>query len=80
MLSIAPNINTQKLEEYLLHPETGTQDRRIGGFRKTPKESFADILHSYFGLCGLSLVGHAGIKSLDARLGISVERAAGFSL
>ena len=66
-------MNAVRLEEYLLHPETGTQDRRIGGFRKTPEESFADLLHSYFGVCGLALVEHSGVKPLDASLGVASD-------
>ena len=78
MLPVELNVNAARLEEYLLHPETGTQDRRIGGFRKTPEESFADLLHSYFGVCGLALVEHSGVKPLDASLGVASEQVARF--
>lgn len=41
-----------------------------GGFAKWPDQR-QDVLHSYFGLAGLSLGGEAGLQPLDAALGLS---------
>jgi len=46
---------------------------KYGGFGKHPN-THPDILHSYFGLCGLSLIGFDGLATLDPALGIT-ERA-----
>jgi len=47
----------------------------IGGFGKWA-DTFPDVLHSYFGLCGISLCGEEGLLPLDAGLGITA-RASG---
>ncbi|TRY64803.1 hypothetical protein DNTS_004407 [Danionella cerebrum] len=50
-----------------------TQDRLVGGFAKWP-DSHPDPLHTYFGLCGLSLMGEPGLLRVHPALNIS-ERA-----
>jgi len=57
---------------FLLDGETGTQDEKRGGFGKTPG-ALPDILHSYYGVCGLALIGNEqdGVLPLDATLSIS---------
>jgi len=44
-----------------------------GGFSKIPN-THADVLHTYFSLCGLSLGGEPGLLPLDCGLGLT-ERA-----
>lgn len=52
----------------------------IGGFGKHPGKS-PDILHSYFGLCGLSLMGlDEGLAPLDPRLGLTCKSASSIAL
>eukprot|EP01112_Ceratiomyxa_fruticulosa_P023448 TRINITY_DN895_c0_g2_i1.p1 TRINITY_DN895_c0_g2~~TRINITY_DN895_c0_g2_i1.p1 ORF type:complete len:360 (-),score=53.02 TRINITY_DN895_c0_g2_i1:27-1106(-) len=48
---------------------------KIGGFGKAP-DSWPDVLHTYFGLCGLSLCGESGLSKIDPALGLT-QRAAG---
>jgi len=43
---------------------------QIGGFSKWP-DIFPDVLHTYFGLCGLSLIGEPGLLPIDCSLGIT---------
>jgi len=43
---------------------------QIGGFSKWP-DIFPDVLHTYFGLCGLSLTGEPGLLPIDCRLGVT---------
>ncbi|KAF7405302.1 hypothetical protein HZH66_004208 [Vespula vulgaris] len=50
-----------------------TQDALVGGFAKFDNCT-SDPLHTYLGLCGLSLLGEPGLSSLNAALNIS-ERA-----
>uniref|UniRef100_A0A8C4QG00 Geranylgeranyl transferase type-1 subunit beta n=1 Tax=Eptatretus burgeri TaxID=7764 RepID=A0A8C4QG00_EPTBU len=47
-----------------------TQDNVVGGFAKWP-DSHPDALHSYLGLCGLSLLGEPGLQSLNPALNVS---------
>jgi geranylgeranyl transferase type-1 subunit beta len=50
---------------------------KIGGFSKHPGDVprvYPDILHAYYSLCGLSLMGEPGLAALDASLGLT-ERA-----
>jgi len=44
------------------------------GFSKVPG-SFPDVLHSYFGLAGLSLIGLDGLAPIDPSMAIT-QRAA----
>uniref|UniRef100_A0A7S2TT83 Prenyltransferase alpha-alpha toroid domain-containing protein n=1 Tax=Lotharella oceanica TaxID=641309 RepID=A0A7S2TT83_9EUKA len=46
-----------------------------GGFGKYP-DVHPDILHSYFGICGLSMMGMDGLRPIDPVWGIT-QRAAG---
>lgn len=46
------------------------QFEKIGGICKQPN-SFPDVLHSYMGLCGLSLLGFATLRPLYGALGIT---------
>jgi geranylgeranyl transferase type-1 subunit beta len=57
---------------FLLDKETGTQDCIRGGFGKHPN-ALPDILHSYYGVCGLALIGNKddSVLPLDASLSIS---------
>ena len=57
---------------FLLDEDNGTHDHLRGGFGKTPG-ALPDILHSYYGVCGLALIGHEkdAILPLDASLSIS---------
>ncbi|XP_014771199.1 geranylgeranyl transferase type-1 subunit beta [Octopus bimaculoides] len=47
-----------------------TQKEAIGGFAKWPNQS-PDLLHSYFGVCGLSLMGEKSTKEMDPALNLS---------
>eukprot|EP01135_Chromosphaera_perkinsii_P004220 Nk52_evm9s272 gene=Nk52_evmTU9s272 len=49
-----------------------TQHPVYGGFAKWP-DHLPDILHSYFGVCGLSLNGYTGVASLHSALNISTR-------
>ena len=64
-------LNKEKLRNYLLKY---TQHKRFGGFGKVPGAP-PDILHAYFGVCGISLleVDTQKVKMLDARFGMSKE-------
>jgi len=48
--------------------------RKNGGFAKWPEaKQPADVLHTYFGLCGLSFTGEKGIAPVHPGLGFSVR-------
>lgn len=51
-----------------------TQDKIIGGFSKWPDASISDPLHTYLGLCGLSLMNEEGLCPIQPSLNIT-ERA-----
>ena len=51
-----------------------TQQPMYGGFGKTPGD-LPDLLHAYFGVAGLALLGEAGVARMDPALNLS-ERAA----
>jgi geranylgeranyl transferase type-1 subunit beta len=51
-----------------------TQDRVVGGFGKAPGDP-PDLLHAYFGLAGLALLGEPGIGPIVPMLNMG-ERAA----
>ncbi|XP_045216275.2 geranylgeranyl transferase type-1 subunit beta-like [Mercenaria mercenaria] len=53
-----------------------TQQHITGGFSKWPSHN-PDALHAYFGICGLSLMGEAGLQPMHAALNIS-QRAADY--
>jgi geranylgeranyl transferase type-1 subunit beta len=50
---------------------------QIGGFSKCPN-IHPDILHTYFALCGLSLMGSPGLQRLDCALGMTQRASSGF--
>jgi len=52
-----------------------TQDEVTGGFSKWPDTS-PDLLHTYLGISGLSLIGEEGVLAVDASLNISQRAAA----
>ena len=64
--------NKDAIRKFLLDKDTGTHDHLRGGFGKIPG-TLPDVLHSYYGICGLALIGHEqdAILPLDASLGIS---------
>jgi len=59
-------IDKESNKEFLL----STQHSIIGGFSKWP-DSYSDILHSYFGICGLSLMNLYDLQELSPALNIS---------
>ncbi|KAH7440513.1 hypothetical protein KP509_04G111100 [Ceratopteris richardii] len=61
--------NVNALENFL-----GKCADKHGGFSKWPGET-PDILHAYYGICGLSLLGKPQLKCLCCKLGISTEAA-----
>ena len=66
------------IRAFLLDKDTGTHDHLRGGFGKVPG-AIPDLLHSYYGVCGLALIGRKedAILPLDASLSIS-QRARGW--
>ena len=60
------------IRSFLLDTEIGTHDTKRGGFGKTPG-AMPDVLHSYYGVCGLALIGNKddAVLPLDATLSIS---------
>eukprot|EP00123_Amoebidium_parasiticum_P012532 comp21423_c1_seq1/m.29533 comp21423_c1_seq1/g.29533 ORF comp21423_c1_seq1/g.29533 comp21423_c1_seq1/m.29533 type:complete len:352 (-) comp21423_c1_seq1:601-1656(-) len=46
------------------------QFAKYGGFGKWP-DSYPDVLHAYFSVCGFSLMGYEGLKKLNCPLNIS---------
>jgi len=64
--------DSKAIRYFLLDEDTGTQDTKRGGFGKIPG-AMPDILHSYYGVCGLALIGNVedGVLALDATLSIS---------
>lgn len=48
--------------------------QRVGGFSKYPA-GHPDILHSFYGVCGLSLAGFPGLKPIYGPLGICLAAA-----
>mmetsp|Transcript_18687 Transcript_18687/g.45836 ORF Transcript_18687/g.45836 Transcript_18687/m.45836 type:complete len:239 (-) Transcript_18687:292-1008(-) len=69
MLGIYDLSNKAKNREFNLKCQT-----KYGGFGKHP-DVLPDPLHSYFGICGLSMMGFDGLLPVDPVLGIT-ERAA----
>lgn len=68
LLDVFQYTNFEKNRNYIL----STQDRLVGGFAKWP-DSHPDPLHTYFGICGLSLMGEAGLQPVHAALNISLR-------
>lgn len=49
-----------------------TQDSVVGGFAKWP-DHHPDVLHAYFGICGLSLLGEFDLLKMDPALNVSLR-------
>jgi geranylgeranyl transferase type-1 subunit beta len=47
----------------------------MGGIAKHAG-AYPDVLHTYYGLCGMTLAGQMGLQSVDPRLGISARASA----
>lgn len=60
------------IRSFLLDKDSGTHDHLRGGFGKI-SGALPDVLHSYYGVCGLALIGREedAILPLDASLSIS---------
>ncbi|XP_051980910.1 geranylgeranyl transferase type-1 subunit beta [Xyrauchen texanus] len=72
LLDVFQYSNFDKNRNYIL----STQDRLVGGFAKWP-DSHPDPLHTYFGICGLSLIGEPDLRKVHPALNIS-DRAFDF--
>ncbi|CAM9419958.1 geranylgeranyl transferase type-1 subunit beta [Lampetra fluviatilis] len=68
LLDIFQFTDFEKNRRYIL----STQDNLVGGFAKWP-DSHPDALHSYFGVCGLSLLGEAGLEELHPALNMTTR-------
>lgn len=68
LLDVFQYTNFEKNRSYIL----STQDRLVGGFAKWP-DSHPDPLHTYFGICGLSLMGEVELQKVHPALNISVR-------
>nr|XP_055025087.1 geranylgeranyl transferase type-1 subunit beta isoform X2 [Misgurnus anguillicaudatus] len=66
LLDVFQYTNFEKNRNYIL----STQDRLVGGFAKWP-DSHPDPLHTYFGICGLSLMGEEDLRKVHPALNIS---------
>jgi len=55
-----------------LHILTTPQDDENGGIADRPGD-MADVFHTYFGLCGLSLMGEPGLKPIDPVYALPVD-------
>lgn len=47
----------------------------MGGIAKHA-DAYPDVLHTYYGLCGLALAGQPGLQRIDPRLGITARASA----
>ena len=68
LLGAYPMIDPAANQEFLL----STQNPLVGGFSKWP-DVMSDILHTYFGLCGLSLMNLYDLQPISPALNISVR-------
>lgn len=50
------------------------QGRYSGGFSKLP-DCYADLLHTFYSLCWLSMAGYEGLRSIDPRLGVCSDKS-----
>lgn len=62
MLERAHWINGEKLKTFIL----SAQDEENGGIADRPGD-MVDVFHTLFGICGLSMLGHPGLKAVDPR-------------
>lgn len=60
-------INLDLLQEFL-----GETISKYGGYGKTPG-AYPDVMHSYMGLAGLSVVGTHELREIYAPLGMSIR-------
>ncbi|BBN12889.1 geranylgeranyl transferase type-1 subunit beta [Marchantia polymorpha subsp. ruderalis] len=70
MFEIDHLCNHEQLRKFLISAQ-----RKWGGFSKFPQEDLPDLLHSYYGICGFSLLGEPGLKPLAFELGITQRTA-----
>lgn len=65
-------LNVFHLTDYMANREfvMSTEDTIVGGFSKWP-DCNTDPLHTYFGLCGLSLIDEPGLNCVEPSLNIS---------
>ena len=63
-------VDTKLLRAFLME----TQNREVGGFGKT-RDDMPDILHSYFGIAGLALLGEPGVLPIVPKLNVSARAA-----
>jgi prenyltransferase beta subunit len=66
MLGAYDLVDSETLLSHTFGCETST-----GGFSKCPN-TYPDVMHTYFALCGLSLAGFGGLKKINCMLGFSV--------
>lgn len=66
LLDVSQFVDEPANKEYLMD----TQHSTCGGFSKWP-DFHPDVLHTYFGLCGLSLMNEPGLAPVDAALNIT---------
>ncbi|KAK0181365.1 hypothetical protein PV327_003657 [Microctonus hyperodae] len=66
LLNVANLTDPEENREFIL----STQDNIIGGFSKF-YDTHSDPLHTYLGLCGLSLLEYPELQSINAALNIS---------
>ncbi len=56
-------------------PSALLQDEDDGGISDRP-EDMCDVFHTYFGIGGLSLMGHPGLAPIDPAWALPVETVA----
>jgi geranylgeranyl transferase type-2 subunit beta len=61
-------IDSEKLTSFILD----CQDEDGGGISDRPEDE-VDVYHTYFGVAGLALMGHPGLKQVDPTLALPVE-------
>nr|CAB3264810.1 geranylgeranyl transferase type-1 subunit beta-like [Phallusia mammillata] len=66
LLGVFELIDFKENEEFVL----STQDNIVGGFAKWP-QIHPDALHSYMGVCGLSLMGLHNLQPIDPALNVT---------
>lgn len=67
-------LNVFHLTDFMANREfvMSTEDSVVGGFSKWP-DNTTDPLHTYFGLCGLSLLNEPGLNTVEPSLNISMR-------
>ena len=53
-------------------PSIVLQDEEEGGISDQP-EDMADVYHTFFGIAGLSLMGHPGLERIDPTVALPTE-------